>query len=105
MKITDITCTQCSSSDFDQEGETYLRCSHCLSLYSIDKPDSSAGVTIMKGANVTFGKDANVVISGGLEIQDGANVEINGNLTLLEKSSEEIIEAAKTKLKRVEGAE
>ncbi len=34
----------------------------------------------MKGANVVFGKNAKVTVKGGMEIQEGANVRIDGEL-------------------------
>ncbi|MBW2462342.1 MAG: hypothetical protein JRH11_11905 [Deltaproteobacteria bacterium] len=33
-----------------------------------------------KGANVVFGPNANVTIRGGMEIEEGANVRIEGDL-------------------------
>jgi hypothetical protein len=72
----------------------------------VDKPPKdkkkSSGVTIMKGAKVTFGKNANVTIKGGLTIQEGADVEINGKITLIEKSEDKKIQEAKTKLKKLD---
>lgn len=35
---------------------------------------------IQKGANVVFGPGAKVNVRGGMEIQDGANVRIDGEL-------------------------
>lgn len=106
MRITNFKCTQCGSSDFEQEGEDKLRCTYCSSLYEVEKPPKkakkSSGVTIMKGAKVRFGKNANVTIKGGLTIQEGADVEFNGKITLVEKSEDKKIEEAKTKLKKLE---
>ncbi|MEN8118703.1 MAG: hypothetical protein ABFS35_00035 [Bacteroidota bacterium] len=106
MKLSSFKCSQCGSSDFEQESKDKLRCKYCSSLYAIEKPPKvikkSAKVIISKGAKVKFGKNANVTIKGGLEIQDGADVEFNGKITLIEKSDDKKIENAKTKLKRIQ---
>jgi DNA-directed RNA polymerase subunit RPC12/RpoP len=94
MKIKNFVCTQCGAKDFVEEGPDKLRCKYCESLFFMQdetKKSSSGGVTIKKGAKVTFGKNANVTIRGKLEIEDGAEVEFNGTITLVEKSSEEKI--------------
>ncbi|NOT73618.1 MAG: hypothetical protein HOP08_01730 [Cyclobacteriaceae bacterium] len=58
-------------------------------------PPSNAKLIINKGANVIFGKTSNVVIKGGVEIKEGANVEFLGKLEIITKSSDEEIEKAK----------
>jgi len=101
MNAKNFKCSQCGALDFKEEGKDKLRCNYCESLYFIEdgeKTVESGGVVIKKGAKVTFGKNANVTINGKLEIEDGAEVEFNGKITLLEKSSEEKIEKAKLKL-------
>ena len=87
-------CTQCGGTDLKREGENQMRCQHCGSLFAIAAPNE-ARVVIRKGANVVFGKNANVEIRGGLEIEDGARVEINGKLTLIQKGDENLIEQAR----------
>jgi len=74
-------CTQCGSTDFNDAGMHQVRCSHCGSLYKVltDEPK----LTILKGANVVFGKNANIEIHGDVEIQDGADVDIQGKIVLV----------------------
>jgi len=108
MKLTNFNCTQCGSSDFEPEGKEKLRCTYCSSLYAVEKPPKeikkSASVTIKKGAKVTFGRNANVTIKGGLTIEEGADVEFNGKITLIEKSEDAKIEKAKTMLKKIKNS-
>jgi DNA-directed RNA polymerase subunit RPC12/RpoP len=95
MTVRNFKCTQCGALDFTEEGKEKLRCTYCESLYFIEDEEEKAkgggGLIIKKGAKVTFGKNSNVIIKGKLEIEDGAEVELNGNITLIEKSSEEKI--------------
>lgn len=59
MKIKNFVCTQCGAKDFVEEGPDKLRCKYCESLFFMQdetKKSSSGGVTIKKGAKVTFGK-------------------------------------------------
>lgn len=93
-----FTCSQCGAPDLERSGEGKLRCPFCGSIYSYAVKGPT--VVIKKGANVVFGKSANVVIKGGLEIEDGANVQMDGKITLLERASEEAITAAKLKLQQ-----
>jgi hypothetical protein len=81
-------CTQCGSTDFDEAGTRQVRCSHCHSLYQVitDEPK----LTILKGANVVFGKNANVEIHGDVEIQDGAKVDIQGKILLVKGQQKRI---------------
>ncbi len=81
-------CTQCGSTDFDDAGSRKVRCSHCHSLYQVitDEPK----LTILKGANVVFGKNANVEIHGDVEIQDGAEVDIQGRILLVKGEQKRI---------------
>ena len=85
MEIILYECTQCGSTDYQQAGPKRVRCAHCGSLYEIlsDEPN----VVINQGADVVFGKNADVEIRGDLEIEDGAKVNIEGKVTVL-KSGE-----------------
>lgn len=58
-----------------------VRCTHCGSLFQLLTGEPS--VEIRKGANVVFGKNANVEIRGDLEIEDGATVDIQGKVTVM----------------------
>ena len=104
MKIKNFKCPQCGSSDFDREENLRVRCSYCKSLFetsgNIEK-DNKPTVTIGKGAKVTFGKNAHITIKGGLKVEDGAELNVYGYLTLIEKSDDETIEQAKKKLKKI----
>lgn len=55
-------------------------------------------LTISKGANVTFGKNAKVEIRGDVEIEGGANVDVQGEITLMKGKKKQ-----KFKLKLIEG--
>lgn len=93
-------CSQCGSTDFKKEGEEFLRCAHCNSLYKMQQPEAEKPkVVIQGGANVVFGKNSNVTIKGGMLIEKGANVEFLGKLDIIEKASEEKIKEAKEILK------
>jgi hypothetical protein len=54
-------------------------CKYCGTRYR-KVPKAEPKVVIRKGANVTFGPNATVKIRGGLEIEDGANVRVDGAL-------------------------
>lgn len=94
-------CSQCGSTDFKKEGEEFLRCAHCNSLYKMQSPEANNNpkVVIKGGANVTFGKNSNVTIKGGLLVEKGANVEFLGKLDIIEKGSDDKIKEAKETLK------
>jgi DNA-directed RNA polymerase subunit RPC12/RpoP len=79
--IKPYECTQCGSTEFEDLGGRRVRCSHCGSLFQVltDEPR----VVISKGANVVFGKTANVEVRGDMEVEDGARVEIEGKVTVL----------------------
>jgi uncharacterized Zn finger protein len=81
-------CSQCGSSDFEETDVRQVRCCHCGSLYQVltDEPK----VTILKGANVVFGKNANVEIHGDMEIQSGADVEIQGRILMVKGKQKRI---------------
>lgn len=93
-----FTCSQCGAPDLELSGEGKLRCPFCGSIYSYSVKGPT--VIIRQGANVVFGKGANVVIKGGLEIAGGANVQVDGQITLLERAPEEVITAAKLQLQK-----
>ncbi|MBN2364294.1 hypothetical protein JXL83_09195 [candidate division WOR-3 bacterium] len=87
-KTEKYQCTQCGSTDFIKEEFNRLRCSHCKTLYRIkfdSRKENKPSVVIKKGADVSFGKNAKVVIKGGMLIEEGANVEFLGELELIEK--------------------
>jgi DNA-directed RNA polymerase subunit RPC12/RpoP len=89
-KIKLYECSQCGSTDFEDAGPQRARCSHCGSLFKVltDEPK----LTILKGANVVFGKNANVEIHGDVEIQDGADVDIQGKILLVKGSQKRIFD-------------
>lgn len=94
---TKCQCSQCGSTDFKKEGDKFLRCAHCNSLFKMQSQEmenSSPKVVIKGGANVVFGKNSNVTIKGGLLIEKGANVEFLGQLDIVEKASEEKVKEA-----------
>lgn len=103
MKIKNFTCLQCGAADFERREGTRVACAYCHSLYEVPEKyfANQGNVIINKGAKVTFGKHSDVIINGSLEIESGAAVEFLGKITLLEKSSDETIEIAKKKLKRI----
>ena len=79
--IQPYECSQCGATDFEDAGLRQVRCCHCGSLFKelSDEPK----LTILKGANVVFGRSANVEIRGDVEIQDGADVDIQGKIVLV----------------------
>jgi hypothetical protein len=79
--IKPYECTQCGSTDFDDAGTRRVRCAHCGSLFEVLTGEPT--VTINKGANVTFGKNANVEIRGDFEIHEGANVDVQGKIVVV----------------------
>jgi DNA-directed RNA polymerase subunit RPC12/RpoP len=74
-------CTQCGGTDFEDVAAKRVRCTHCGSLFKVLTNEPS--VVINKGANVVFGKNANVEIRGDMAIENGANVDIQGKVTVL----------------------
>jgi len=78
--IKPYECAQCGSTDFEDSGIKRVRCAHCGSLFEVLTDEST--LTINKGARVIFGKNANVEILGDMEVQDGADVDIDGQLIL-----------------------
>jgi uncharacterized Zn finger protein len=79
--ITAFECSQCGSTEFEEVKTRQVRCAHCGSLFQV--VTSEPLLVINKGANVIFGKNANVEIHGDIEVENGANVEILGKVTVL----------------------
>jgi len=96
-----FTCSQCGAPELERSGEGKLQCPFCGSLYSYSV--RSPTVVIRKGANVIIGRKARVTIKGGVEIQEGARVQVDGEITLLERAPEEAINAARLKLRKNQG--
>ncbi len=80
--ITAFECSQCGSTEFEELKARQVKCGHCGSLFQVISREPV--VVINKGANVVFGRNAKVEIRGDLEVQEGANVEILGKVTVLE---------------------
>ena len=93
-----FSCSQCGAPDLERSGEGKLRCPFCGSLYSFTVRGPT--VVIRKGANVVIGSKAKVVIKGGVDVHEGARVKVDGEVTLLERASEEAIEAARLRLRK-----
>lgn len=72
-------CGHCGGNALDWVGETEVVCAHCGTRYR-KVPKAAPRVVIQKGANVVFGPNAKVTIRGGLEIEEGANVRVEGDL-------------------------
>ena len=98
MKFKGYNCSQCGAKDFEEEGKDKLRCSYCKSLYFIEKTSSDSGVTIEKGAKVVFEPTADITIMGTLEIEEGAEVVLDGKIKLIEKGSADKIKNNKLRL-------
>ena len=81
MEIKPYECTQCGSTSFEDISSKRVQCSHCGSLFQFITNEPT--LVIKKGANVTFGKNANVEIRGDIEINDGAKVDIQGKVEVL----------------------
>lgn len=79
--IKPYECTQCGSTNFDDISHERVRCSFCGSLFEVLRTEPQ--LQINKGAKVTFGKNANVEIRGDVEIEEGAEVDIQGKVTLV----------------------
>ena len=79
--IKPYECTQCGSTNFEDVSAKRVRCSYCDSLFQLLTSDPS--LVISRGANVTFGKNAEVEIHGDIVVNDGANVDIQGKVEVL----------------------
>lgn len=85
--IKPYECTQCGSTDFADAGMRRVRCAHCGSLFEVLTGEPT--LTINTGANVMFGKNANVEIRGDIEIQSGANVDVQGKIVVVKGNKEQ----------------
>ena len=79
--IKPYECTQCGSTNFEDASNTRVRCSFCGSLFEVLSREPK--LQINKGAKVTFGKNANVEIRGDVRIEAGADVDIQGKVTVV----------------------
>ncbi|MGB8251572.1 MAG: hypothetical protein WCF08_00015 [Anaerolineaceae bacterium] len=79
--IKPYECTQCGSTDFEESGIKRVTCAHCGSLFEVLTDDPT--LTINKGARVIFGKNSNIEIRGDMEVQDGADVDIQGKVVMV----------------------
>jgi hypothetical protein len=86
--IKPYECTQCGSTDFEDAGAKRVRCTHCGSLFQLLTGDPA--LVINKGAKVVFGRHANVEIRGDIDVQSGANVDIQGKVTVLKGKQKQI---------------
>lgn len=75
-----ITCQQCGSSSFEDAGPYQIECAHCGTKYK--KTSEDPAVIISKGANIIIRETAKVEIKGDLEIQAGANLDIQGQVVI-----------------------
>ena len=90
MELKKYECTQCGSHDFEELAESKIKCRYCSTIYRVTEPAAAKPkVIIGKGANVVFGKSSNVIIKGGVEIKEDANVQFLGKLEILELGDEE----------------
>jgi len=88
--IKPYECTQCGSTSFEDISSKRVRCTHCGSLFQLLTRDPS--LVIKKGANVTFGKNAQVEIHGDVEIDQGAKVDIQGKVELVRGGKKQVFE-------------
>lgn len=72
-------CGSCGGSELTWTSDTDVTCAHCGTRYR-KVPKAAPKVVIKKGANVVFGPSAKVVVKGGMEIEEGANVRVEGDL-------------------------
>jgi hypothetical protein len=79
MKL--FECTQCGATEFTRLDARTLRCAFCASRFLQERP--AARLTIRKGANVVIGPKAQVEVRGGMEIEPGARVDIQGHVVLV----------------------
>ncbi len=64
--IKPYECTQCGSTDFEDVELKRVRCTSCGSLFEVLTKEPK--VVINKGANVVFGKNANVDVQGKVTV-------------------------------------
>ena len=82
-----IDCQQCGSTSFEDVSTNKVKCSHCGTIFN--KSNDEPAVIIGKGANVIIGKTANVEIRGDLEIQEGASLDIRGQVVINDDETQE----------------
>jgi len=96
--IHSYECTQCGSTDFEAAGMRKVRCAYCGSLFALLTGEPK--VSIQHGANVIFGRSADVEIHGDIEIEDGANVDVQGKISIVKGNQKQVF---KLKLIRASG--
>jgi len=74
-----------------------MRCPFCGSLYSYAVRGPS--VIIRKSGTVVMGRNAKVIVKGGLEVEEGAELQVEGELTLLERAPEDAVASARFRLR------
>lgn len=74
-------CTQCGATDFRADSGRIVRCAYCHSLF--ERIETAPRVTIRKGAHVVFGRNAQVEVRGGMEIEPGADVDFQGRVVFV----------------------
>ena len=79
--ISSFECAQCGSTEFIDVSARRVDCVYCKSQYKLITKEPV--LVINKGANVIFGKNADVEIRGDIEVQSGATVELQGKVTVL----------------------
>ncbi|MEO8002737.1 MAG: TFIIB-type zinc finger domain-containing protein [Arenimonas sp.] len=94
-------CSQCGATAFDRRDDGFIVCTYCYSVYKLQSDPNESKIVIKKGANVVVGKTANITIRGGVEIEAGANVLVDGKIEIIEAASAEAIAMAKAKLQKV----
>ncbi len=72
-------CGHCGGGELEWKSDSEVVCTHCRTRYR-KVPKAKPKVVISKGANVVFGPNAKVTVRGGMEIEEGANVRVEGEL-------------------------
>jgi len=88
--IAAFECSQCGSTDFVELAGRKVQCAHCASLFQV--VTNQPTLVINRGANVVFGKHANVEVHGDIEVHDGAHVEVQGKVTVLEGKEKRVFQ-------------
>lgn len=83
--IERFQCVHCGASRFKPEPDGLLRCSYCRSTYR-RKAEQQATLVIAPGANVVIGRDARVQVGGRVLVEQGAHVEVHGELQLVARA-------------------
>jgi len=95
-------CSQCGASAFARRSDGFIICTYCFSVYKLASDPNESTLIIKKGANVLIGKTASVTVHGGIQIEAGANVSIDGKLEIVERAEPEAVAIAKAKLEKQE---